>query len=58
MGFVGASPVHSSVANWLGAAVGAGAVYVWTRWLGHSTACDVASEPSRDDLESNADEPV
>ena len=48
MGFVGASPFHSSFLNWAGAGVGVGAVYVWTRWLGHATACDLAAAP-RDD---------
>jgi hypothetical protein len=43
MGFLGASPFHNAFANWFAAAVGIGAVYVWTRWLGHATTCDVAA---------------
>ena len=50
MGFLGASPFHNAYANWGGAAAGLGAVYVWTRWLGRATACDIASGPTRDDL--------
>lgn len=47
MGFVGASPLHNPFANWIGAALGVGAVVVWTRWLGQSTACDVGSVTNR-----------
>ncbi len=43
MGYLGASPFHNTFINVVGAAVGVGAVYVWTRWLGHATACDVAA---------------
>jgi hypothetical protein len=61
MGFVGASPFHHAFVNWVGAAVGVGAVYFWTRWMGHATACDVASGPrervERDDARAT-DEPV
>ena len=53
MGFVGASPFHSTFLNWAGAAGGMGAVYVWTRWLGHATACDVAT-PRDDPAERDA----
>lgn len=60
MGFVGASPFHSVILNWAGAAVGVGAVYAWTRWLGHATACDVSARArngaARD--QSAADETV
>ena len=50
MGFVGASPFHNVFANWAGALVGVAAVYVWTRWLGHATSCDVAAGSPRDEL--------
>ena len=43
MGYLGASPFHSAFINVMGAAVGVGAVYVWTRWLGHATICNVAA---------------
>ena len=50
MGFLGASPFHNTYANWAGAVAGLGAVYVWTRWLGHASACNVATGLTRDDL--------
>ena len=49
MGFVGASPLHNVLADWVGALVGVGAVYVWTRWLGHATACSVTTGARRDE---------
>ena len=54
MGFVGASPFHSSFLNWAGGALGVAVVYVGTRWLGHATACDVAAEPRDDRGEGDA----
>ncbi len=43
MGYLGASPFHSAFINLVGAAVGAGAAYVWTKGLGHATTCDAAA---------------
>ena len=54
MGFLGASPFHNTVAEWIGAGVGVAAVYTWSTWLGHASACDVAAGPPREDVDADS----
>ena len=56
MGFVGASPLHNVVADWVGALAGVGAVYVWTRWLGRATTCEITARAPRDEEDGRGDQ--
>ena len=52
LGYVGASPFHTPVLNWVGAGLGVLVVYGWQRWLGRASACAM-THPAPDDEDAS-----
>lgn len=54
LGYVGASPLNNSLANWLGAGLGVSVVYAWRRWISRASTCDLALEPREEPSEESS----